>query len=268
VLRRFTVLTTCLVALALLLAGCGGGGGGATLGKKQVATSAPASTAAPVANVSYIATVKPQITKVEVYDTPSTTEPQRELDNPWLYDPTVPTSKVPQVFLVKEQRSDGWVQVLLPVRPNGSTGWLKASDITLTPNPYRISVVLSAHTITVNNGNQVIYTGPVAVGATDPPLPDVGKPTPTPTGQYYLRVLLQSPPGSDPVYGPYAYGLSSHSDALDTFAGGDAEVGIHGNDDASVLGHNVTHGCIRMDNAAISMLAKQLPLGTPVTVTA
>ena len=63
-----------------------------------------------------------------------------------------------------------------------------------------------------------MYTGPVAVGATDPPLPDVGKPTPTPTGEYYLRVLLQAP---DPntVYGPYAYGLSSHSETLDTFAG-------------------------------------------------
>jgi lipoprotein-anchoring transpeptidase ErfK/SrfK len=268
VLRRFTALTTCFVALALVLVGCGGESGDATLGKKQVATTAPASTAAPSADQSYIATVKPTITKVDVYDAPTTTtKPARTFDNPWLYDPSVPTSTVPQVFLVKQQRSSGWVQVLLPVRPNGSTGWVKASDVTLTANPYRISVALGAHTITVNKGNEVIYTGPVAVGATDPPLPDVGKPTPTPTGDYYLRVLLQAP---DPntVYGPYAYGLSSHSDALDTYAGGDAEVGIHGNDDASVLGKNITHGCIRMDNAAITMLAKQLPLGTPVSVTA
>ena len=50
--------------------------------------------------------------------------------------------------------------------------------------------------------------------------------------------------------------------------GGDAEIGIHGNNDASVLGQNVTHGCIRMDNDAITMLSKQLPLGTPVTVAA
>lgn len=267
-LRRFTALTTCFVALALVLVGCGGESGNATLGKNQVATSAPASTAATSADQSYIATVKPAITKVDVYDTPTTTKPARTFDNPWLYDPSVPTSTVPQVFLVKQQRSDGWVQVLLPVRPNGSTGWVKTSDVTLVPNPYRITVALGAHTITVDKGNEVIYTGPVAVGATDPPLPDVGKPTPTPTGEYYLRVLLQSPPGSDPVYGPYAYGLSSHSDALDTYAGGDAEVGIHGNDDASVLGKNLTHGCIRMDNAAITMLAKQLPLGTPVSVTA
>jgi lipoprotein-anchoring transpeptidase ErfK/SrfK len=266
VLRRLTTISALLVALALALVGCGGGGGDATLGKKTTATSAPVSTAAP-ASTTYIATVKPSVTKIDVYDNPDAKKATRDFDNPWLYDPTVPTSKVPQVFLVKQQRGDGWVQVLLPVRPNGSTGWVKSDDVTLTANPYSIDVELSKHTITVNNGSQVIYTGPVAIGATDPPLPDVGHATPTPTGEYYLRVLLQAP---DPntVYGPYAYGLSSHSETLDSFAGGDAEVGIHGNNDASVLGKDATHGCIRMDNAAITMLAKQLPLGTPVTVNA
>jgi lipoprotein-anchoring transpeptidase ErfK/SrfK len=262
--RRVSGLFACAIALTIALSACGGGGGTATLGTKPV-TSTPASTPAP--GTSYIATAKPTVSTVAVYDSPSASEPSRELENPWLYDPTVPTSTVTQVFLVKEQRPNGWVQVLLPVRPNGSTGWVKKSDVTLTPNPFRIKVELGAHKITVTNGKNVVYTGPVAVGATDPPLPDSGKPTPTPTGEYYLRILLQAP---DPntVYGPYAYGLSSHSDSLDTFAGGDAEIGIHGNNDASVLGTDATHGCIRMDNAAITMLSKQLPLGTPVDVVA
>ncbi|HWG72514.1 MAG TPA: L,D-transpeptidase, partial [Acidimicrobiales bacterium] len=68
------------------------------------------------------------------------------------------------------------------------------------------------------------------------------------------------------VYGPFAYGLSAHSDALTTFDGGDAEIGIHGNDDAAVLGQSVTHGCVRMDNAEITKLSKILPLGTPVKI--
>jgi lipoprotein-anchoring transpeptidase ErfK/SrfK len=267
VLRRFSTLTVCFIALALVLVGCGGDGGDATLGKKATSTTAPGVTAAPSSDVSYIASVKPEVTKIDVYDSPGAKKAARKFDNPWLYDPTVPTSKVPQVFLVKEQRDDGWIQVLLPVRPNGSTGWVKREDVTLAANPYRIDVELDAHTITVKKGNEVLYTGPIAIGATDPPLPDAGKPTPTPTGEYYLRVLIQAP---DPntIYGPYAYGLSSHSETLDSFAGGDAEVGIHGNNDASVLGKDATHGCIRMDNAAITMLSKQLPLGTPVTVNA
>jgi lipoprotein-anchoring transpeptidase ErfK/SrfK len=267
VLRRFTSISACLIALALVLVGCGGDSGKATLGKQASSTTAPAVTTAPSQNLSYIATVKPAVTKVDVFDAPSDGGKARTFDNPWLYDPEVPTSKVPQVFLVKQQRPDGWVQVLLPVRPNGSTGWVKAADVTLQPNPYSIDVELGAHTITVNKGADTIYRGPIAIGATNPPLPDVGKPTPTPTGEYYLRILLQAP---DPntVYGPYAYGLSSHSDSLDEFAGGDAEIGIHGNNDASVLGTDATHGCIRMDNDAITTLAKQLPLGTPVTVNA
>ena len=89
--------------------------------------------------------------------------------------------------------------------------------------------------------------------------------TPTPTGHYYIRVLIKAP-NPNTVYGPYAYGLSSHSDALSSFEGGDAEIGIHGNDDASVLGGSVTHGCIRIDNAEITRLAGMLPLGTPVDI--
>jgi len=264
--RRLAVLSAGAIAFALALAGCGGGGGGATLGKSPTSSSGATATSLP-SNVSYIATVKPSLAKISVYDNPNDANPSRQLDNPWLYDPKVPSSKVPQVFLVKAQSPAGWVQVLLPVRPNGSTGYVKTGDVTLTANTYKIDVALGDHTITVHKGNDVVYTGPVAVGATDPPLPDVGKPTPTPTGEYYLRILLQAP---DPntVYGPYAYGLSSYSDSLDTFAGSDAEIGIHGNNDASVLGKNATHGCIRMDNNAITMLAKVLPLGTPVVVSA
>ncbi len=266
--RRLAGCCALVAALGIALAACGGGGGGdATLGTKPVVTSAPVSTTTAPADVSYIATAKDTVTTLPVYDSPGAPAPARTFDNPWLYDPTVPTSTVTQVFLVEQQRNDGWVQVLLPVRPNGSTGWIKASDVTITSNPYHIRVALGAHTITVTNGTSVVYTGPVAVGATDPPLPDVGKPTPTPTGEYYLRILLQAP---DPntVYGPFAYGLSSHSDSLDQFAGSDAEIGIHGNNDPSVLGTNATHGCIRMDNAAITMLSKQLPLGTPVDIVA
>ena len=265
--RRLTALSTCAIALAIALSACGGSSGSATLHQQSPSTLKPGAPVKTPTNTSYIATAKSVVTKVPVYSSPSASTPSLTLDNPWLYDPTVPTSQVPQVFLVKQRRADGWVQVLLPVRPNGSTGWLRGSDVILTPNPYAIKVALGAHTITVTQGRAVIYTGPVAVGATDPPLPDAGKPTPTPTGDYYIRILLQAP---DPntVYGPYAYGLSSHSDALDQFAGSDAEIGIHGNNDASVLGKNATHGCIRMDNDAITMLAKKLPLGTPVSIVA
>jgi lipoprotein-anchoring transpeptidase ErfK/SrfK len=254
------------VLAAVVLAGCGGDSSDGAARVKPArssttttttTTTRPAPTTTTVPDyISFIATVKPEITNIGVFTNPGDPQPVQTFPNPWLYQPGNPATGVPQVFLVKSQRPDGWVEVLLPVRPNGSTGWVQASEVTLTQNPFHIVVSLGAHTITVTNAHDVIYTGPVAVGAPD---------TPTPTGNYYLYVLLQAPDPSGP-YGPYAYGLSSHSDALETFAGGDAEIGIHGNNDSSALGQSVSHGCIRMDNAAISDLATKLPLGTPVDV--
>jgi len=245
VLRRagFLVATLSLVVLAA----CGGGGRPSLVGK-----STPGPEAAIPASDSLIA--KADVPNLAVYSTPGGAQPSSSFQNPWLLnnDPSLP---VPLVMLVRAKQPN-WVQVLLPIRPNGTVGWVKASTVTLVPDPYRITVSLGAHQLTVYNGTAVLLTDTVADGAPT---------TPTPPGTYYIRVLLKAP---DPntVYGPYAYGLSGHSDALTTFDGGDAELGVHGNNDASVLGHDVTHGCIRMSNAKITYLAGILPLGTPVTI--
>lgn len=248
------LLTVAMVA-AVAIGGCSGGNDQAEV-PRRAATATNATRAVDPVPQAYVASARG--TTVEVFDRPGATTPKLRLPNPWLADPSAPSSKVPQVFLVKDRTRADWVEVLLPVRPNGSTGWVRAADLALAATPYRIRVELGAHRISVTDGASVVYQGPVATGAAA---------TPTPAGSYYLRVLLQAPePGG--AYGPYAYGLSSHSDALETFSGGDAEIGIHGNDDASVLGTSVTHGCIRMDNAAITDLAGKLPLGTPVDVVA
>ncbi len=198
------------------------------------------------------------VPQLAVYDAPDDSEPSQVLDNPWAVNPDFPDQTVPQVFLVKERRPDGWTRVLLPVRPNGSTGWVHASDVALTGTNFHVTVELGAHRITVTQDQAVVYQGNVAIGTSA---------TPTPTGEYYVRVKIKA---IDPTtaYGPYAWGLSSHSDALETFNGGDAEIGIHGNNDASVLGHDVTHGCVRMDNDAITTLTNTVPLGTPVDIVA
>jgi lipoprotein-anchoring transpeptidase ErfK/SrfK len=247
------------VALAVVVAGCGGSSG-VSQGQSTTKPDARKPGASPSTTTpAYVSTVAQVVTdQVSIYKAPQTGDgPTQVLANPWRVEPSNPATAVPQVFLVTGQRP-GWVQVLLPVRPNGSTGWIPAAQLQLRQTSYRIVVSLSRHQITVTNANDVVYQGPVAIGTAD---------TPTPTGSFYLRVLIRAV-NPNTVYGPYAYGLSSHSDALDTFNGGDAEIGIHGNDDASVLGKNVTHGCIRMDNAAITMLATGLPLGTPVRVVA
>lgn len=238
-------------AIALFAAACGGGGDDRPTIGSQSRPGDTTTTSVPD-YIHYAA--QPLGDSVQVYETPDTTSPAQDFPNPWLLDNN-PKNAVPQVFLVEEQQPE-WVNVLLPVRPNGTTGWIKKSDVRLTPIRYRIEVDRALHRITVYDGDQVMLQEPVAVGKES---------TPTPTGRYYLRVLLKAP---DPttVYGPYAYGLSGHSEVLEEFNGGDAELGIHGNNDASVLGQSVSAGCIRMANESITRLAGILPLGTPVEI--
>ena len=45
--------------------------------------------------------------QLAVYDAPGDAAPREQLDNPWVVSPDYPDQTVPQVFLVKEQRTDG-----------------------------------------------------------------------------------------------------------------------------------------------------------------
>jgi len=173
-------------------------------------------------------------------------------------------SGAPLVLLVQEQQGE-WLKALLPVRANGSTGstgWVHRSEVTLSQHRYQIVVQLGAHRITVFDGTDVLLTEAIGVGTAD---------APTPGGLYYTTALVEPEDSRgryqpDGPYGPYAYPLSGFSEVLFDFAGGDGRIGIHGTNDPSGLGHDVSHGCIRMSNAGITRLAGILPLGVPVEV--
>jgi lipoprotein-anchoring transpeptidase ErfK/SrfK len=160
-----------------------------------------------------------------------------------------------RAFLVRGTRGR-WVHVFLPSRPNGSLGWIRSRAVRMYDNHYRLVVRLRAHRLQLWKRRHLLATFPVATGT---------RSTPTPRGLFYIVELLQpdDPGGS---YGPYSFGLSAHSNVLQTFAGGDGRVGLHGTNEPGLIGTSVSHGCIRLRNAAVRRLARILPLGTPVYV--
>ena len=164
---------------------------------------------------------------------------------------------IPIVFLVKAE-SDDRLEVYLPVRPNGSTGWVDKDDVEVATVTHRIEVGISEHRIRVYNRDEIIVDEPIGVGRTD---------RPTPGGIYYLKELLQPPDPNGP-YGPFAYGLSGFSTVLSSFNGGDGVIGIHGTNEPDLLGQDVSSGCIRVHNDVINRLVNEvgLPLGTPVEI--
>lgn len=161
----------------------------------------------------------------------------------------------PLVFLV-EARRRGWLHVQLPLRPNRSSAWIRESEVRLAVTDYRVMVDLHHRRLTAWRGAREIVRAPIGVGQAV---------SPTPAGRYYLVYLLR-PPQPNGVFGPYAFGLSAYSEVYTSFAGGDGEIGLHGTDEPSGLGHYVSHGCIRVSNRVITRLARTLPLGTPITI--
>lgn len=192
------------VVAVLTLGGCGGGGGrpaaepapASTEPSTVATTAAPSTTVAPSAPVHVVATAK--VRKVDVYNSPVQPEPARTLDNP---QPSgaAPPGTFPLVMLVVEERDD-WLKVLLPIRPNGTSGWVKRSVVDVAVHPYKIAVELAQHRITVWQGNEVILQEPVGVGAS-------GR-TPTTQGLFYTTELFEVLPSQQAAYGPYAFALS------------------------------------------------------------
>ncbi len=165
----------------------------------------------------------------------------------------------PAVFAAVGQKTtpDGtlWYEVYVPKRPNMTKGWVLASDVTTTVNPYYLQIYLGAHRLELYEEGQLVRTYPIAVGKGS---------APTPTGDFFISNEMQTGnPGG--AYGPIAMGISAFSDVLTDWPEG-GQVGIHGTNSRSSIGNSVSHGCIRLYNESIVELAATIDPGTPVFI--
>ena len=150
-------------------------------------------------------------------------------------------------------RKRGWSKVLLPSRPNGSTGWLRTAGLEQRRTPYVVRVHLQSRRLELLREGDLVGSWSVAIGAPE---------TPTPTGRTFLLGSIIDP---DQDYSPLILPLGSHSDTLDTYGGGPGTVALHGWPDTSVFGKAVSHGCVRVPADALEQL-REVPLGTLVII--
>jgi lipoprotein-anchoring transpeptidase ErfK/SrfK len=156
--------------------------------------------------------------------------------------------------------SPGWVEVRLAQRPDGSTAWLPARDVTLSTTPYRIVIDLRTTHLALYRDGHRVFTAPAGVGSTDDP---------TPSGQYFVA-FTEPPPQPNPGYGAFILVTSDHSRTIANWEGsGDALIGIHGplgsDRQIGLIGARISHGCIRLHERALVKL-RGLPAGTPITI--
>ncbi|WLD92554.1 L,D-transpeptidase [Alkalihalobacillus sp. AL-G] len=105
-----------------------------------------------------------------------------------------------------------------------------------------IDVSVTQHRLKLYDASRLLKTYPIAVGKIL---------TPTPTGEY-LIVNKEINPGGP--YGSRWMGLSK------------PHYGIHGTDDPSSIGKNVSLGCIRMHNKDVIELFSLVDIGTHVWI--
>jgi lipoprotein-anchoring transpeptidase ErfK/SrfK len=188
---------------------------------------------------------------VEIFEGPELAAPYYVLESATLLGS-------PRVFLIETGPVDGWVEVSLPIRPNGSTGWVRAGALDLDVVDHAIFVDLSDRRLRLEHGEEVVLETEVAIGSPH---------NPTPTGSYFVTDIVQLADPGGP-WGPFALGLSAFSDTITEFNGGNGIIGIHGTNRPASIGEPVSLGCVRVPNEIAVQLAELVKLGTPVEIAA
>jgi len=230
------------------------GGCGARIASHPLVTSKPHRANVVEAPVEPFGTTLTATLQNNVPGSPSPGAPANlEVPSTWYGYPTI----VPVI-----DRVQGWDEVRLAQRPNGSVTWIPSADAVTGLTPYRIVVNLQTMRLTVFEDGRQILDFPAGIGTPDDP---------TVTGHFFMTMQVPAPNAG---YGPFVLVTSAHSDSITDWANsGDAIIAIHGPitsyDDSRIgtTGAAISHGCIRLHDADLAQLST-IPAGTPVDIVA
>ena len=154
----------------------------------------------------------------------------------------------------------GWLEVRLPQRPNGLTGWIPSGRALLTSTTYGVLIDVTSHRLRLYQEGVPVLDVPAGTGTADDP---------TPLGHFYVMDVA---PSEGPGWGPFIVDTNAHSEAIVSWEGsGDAFTAIHGplGADAAIgtAGGAISHGCVRLHDADLAQLSP-LPPGAPVVIVA
>jgi hypothetical protein len=280
--QRFSALNrivATLVGISLLVAACGGSEDEVSAESiTTTLTSTTATTVAPTTNesITTTSTSTTETTSTTTVRPPApfetfvaTIKPGYELIQPHV-DPDGESEFVrleflvtnptyfgnPLVLMVTDRTADGqWLKVQIPVRPNGTEGWIPAEHAVLSSHFVRATVNLTDRVVKVWDGDELIAETGAVIGSIN---------RPTPVGKFFVNDLVEKWAGS--AYGPYVLSLSAFSEVLEKFDGGIPVIAIHGTNRPELIGGALSNGCIRVPNDVVIFLAENVPMGTPVDI--
>jgi L,D-transpeptidase catalytic domain len=160
------------------------------------------------------------------------------------------------LWVLRTTTNHNWGRVVLPLKPNGRTGWINLHGLRTVHTSTWIRASLHDRRIWLMHGSRPLASFSAAIGAVT---------TPTPAGRFSVTDSLATGDPSGP-FGWYAFGLSGHQPHLPPGWSGGDQLAIHGTNDPASIGTAASHGCLRVSPQALARLRPALHLGTPVVI--
>ena len=168
-----------------------------------------------------------------------------------------PDYRVQEILAVgKRTGSDGqpWYHISVPMRPNGTLGWIPAADVALAPTTSKIIVNVGRQDDRRLLPRQARRAWKGRRGSAR-------------HGDAARSLLRRGDVQARATIRSLASGRSRRArySKLTEWPGGGV-VGIHGTNSPSLLGQAVSHGCVRVSNATAAKLKRYAPVGTPIRI--
>lgn len=160
-----------------------------------------------------------------------------------------------------DAKGSSWLKVRLPGREMYAktlpkTGFIRSQNTRPATTDWHIIINRGNRKVYVYKAGRIIRRYRAIVGTTS---------TPTPRGRFFVEENVQMPVGS--AGGPFALATSARSPVLQEFAGGPGQIAIHGVQNLpGQMGTAQSHGCIRLENANITWLARRIAPGVPISI--
>ncbi len=164
---------------------------------------------------------------------------------------------LPVVGHAVDRAGRSWLRVMVPGRPNGRRGWIERAGTRSSRTDVHLVVRTGLRQVVVYRHGHFVRVFRAVVGR---------RATPTPRGDFFVEEAVALP--STAAGAPFALALSARSEVYQEFEGGPGQVAIHGRGRiGGTLGTASSHGCVRLDDAAMRWLVMIVGPGVPVTIT-
>ena len=157
-----------------------------------------------------------------------------------------------RVLLVRNIE-ENWIQVSMPIRPHGTTAWVKRDSVSITEHKAKVIVDKYTGLLEGWENGELLFKESFDSGSEEHP---------TPLGDFYINEINVE---SNEISGRKLVGINAFSTTIDPTSEGDPAIAFLARESNEGSEEPSTRGCIRVSKKVLDLITG-LPLGTPVQI--